>query len=321
MDVRWAEVKVGIFLVVALILLGAAIVTLGRQAQLFTPKTEVQVLLANVQGLKVGAPVWLAGVVVGAVSDIAFTGPRTAQQILVTLEIRSSAARRLGRDARISIKTRGLLGEKYVDIVPGIHPGLPRGPIQGEPAITMDQVVSEAYSSFQRLGRMADEMESGQGTMGKLMKDSALYDHLVRLTDSLQAASTAMTRGKGSLAKLLRDPRLYNEMMAFSREGKAAAARVNKLAAAWQRPKGSLGKLTRDTALYDKSVAAVDHFQRSMDELDALLAEVRKGKGTAAKLVGNAELYDSLVKTLKNLNALVSDMKKNPQRYVRFSLF
>jgi phospholipid/cholesterol/gamma-HCH transport system substrate-binding protein len=321
MDVRWAEVKVGLFLVVALALLGLAIFTVGRQTQLFAPKTKVQVLLSNVQGLKIGAPVWLSGVVVGAVSDISFTSPPTAGQVLITLEIGTASARRLGTDARITIKTRGLLGEKYVDITPGTVQGVPTHPIQGEPTISLDQVVAEAYSSFARLGQVADRMESGQGTMGKLMQDSALYDHLVQLTDALQTASIAMTKGKGTLAKLLSDPHLYNELMAFSRAGKAAASQVNKLAVSWRNPKGTLGKLTRDPALYDQSVAAVRHFQRSMGQLDALLTKVGKGKGTTAKLVGDPQLYDQMVKTLKDLDALVADMKKNPHRYVQFSLF
>lgn len=321
MDVRWAEVKIGIFFISALVLVGLVIFVIGQQTQLFAPKTKVQVLLPNVQGLKVGAPVWLSGVVVGAVSEIAFTAPETARQILITLKIRTSAAARLGPDARISIKTQGLLGERYVDIVPGTEQGLPKGPIKGESAITLDQVVQEAYSSFERLGQLADRMESGQGTMGRLMQDSTLYDHLVQLTDALQQTSVAMTKGKGTLAKLLSDPRLYNEMLALTREGKATASRLNKLAASWQKPGGSLGKLTRDPALYDESVATVRRFRHSMDELDALVAEVRKGKGTTAKLIGDAKLYDKMVKTLGDLDALMADMKKNPQRYVRFSLF
>ena len=68
-DIRWAEVRVGVFLIVALVMVALAVIAVGRKVQLFTPKSKVQVLLPNVQGLKVGAPVWLSGVMIGTVAD------------------------------------------------------------------------------------------------------------------------------------------------------------------------------------------------------------------------------------------------------------
>ena len=66
-DIRWAEVRVGLFLVVALALAAGAIFLLGERSRLFIPTETVEVLLPEVQGLQVGAPVWLSGVVIGSV--------------------------------------------------------------------------------------------------------------------------------------------------------------------------------------------------------------------------------------------------------------
>jgi phospholipid/cholesterol/gamma-HCH transport system substrate-binding protein len=320
-EVRWAEVRVGVFLVMALVFLALGILAVGRKTRLFVPQTKVEVILSNVQGLKIGAPVWLSGVVVGAVSDIAFASPLKSDRIDVILEIETTAARRLGQDARITIKTRGLLGEKYVDILPGTEGGIPEQPITGIQPLTLDQVVNEAYTSFERLDRMVERMESGQGTMGRLVQDSALYDSLVGLSDKLQKVLSGMTEGQGSLAKMIKDPRLYQEMSAFSREGQAAAGDLRQFVRSLQEAQGTLGKLIHDPRLYDESLEMVQKSRQSLQELDSLLGRVRDGQGTAGKLVNDADLYDSLDRTLKDLSALVEDMKKNPKRYVHFSLF
>ena len=320
-DVRWAEVRVGVFLVVALICLAVGILAVGREGRLFIPQTRVEVFFSNVQGLRVGAPVWLSGVVVGSVGDISFASPLISDRIVVTLNIETSAARRLGPDAHVTIKTRGLLGEKYIDILPGNRVGIPTEPIVGIEPKSLDEVINEAYDSFESLGRMVERMENGKGTMGRLLQDSALYDDLVGLTENLQKVLSSMTGGKGSLAKIINDPRLYQEMWAFSREGKAAAGDLRGFVRTLQEPHGTLGKLIHDPTLYNESVDTVKRVRQSLQELDSLLAKVREGRGTAGKLVNNADLYDSLDRTLKDLSGLIEDMKKNPNRYVHFSLF
>jgi hypothetical protein len=98
MDIRWAEVKVGVLLVASLVFLALGIFLIGQKTRLFAPTTEIAVLLPNVQGLKAGAPVWLSGVVIGTVSDIAFAEPLRSDQVTVTLAIDEAAARRLVPD-------------------------------------------------------------------------------------------------------------------------------------------------------------------------------------------------------------------------------
>jgi phospholipid/cholesterol/gamma-HCH transport system substrate-binding protein len=65
-NIAWSQLKVGIFIVFALIFLAGGILIMGKQTQLFVPKGKVSVIMTDVAGLKVGAPVWLAGVEVGA---------------------------------------------------------------------------------------------------------------------------------------------------------------------------------------------------------------------------------------------------------------
>lgn len=321
-DIRWAEVRVGVFLVVALVMFALAVVAVGRKVQLFTPKTQIQVLLTNVQGLKVGAPVWLSGVMIGTVADVAFAAPVGSDQVIVTLDIDSAAAVRLGTEARVTVKSRGLLGEKYVDIVPGGELGkLPKGPIHGVPTIGVDEVMTQAYSSFSRLQTLIDTMQSRQGTLGRFLQDPALYDNLVRLSGRLQQLVAAATGGKGSLARLINDPTLYHRLVSFSDKGSRAADQLDALARSLQNPNGTLGRLAHDPQLYDQTLAAVQGARKTLTDLDAILAKINHGQGSAGKLVESTALHDQLVKTLADLDALARDMKSHPGRYVKFSLF
>jgi phospholipid/cholesterol/gamma-HCH transport system substrate-binding protein len=322
MDIRWAEVKVGVLLVASLLCLALGIFLIGQKTSLFTPTTEVAVLLPNVQGLKAGAPVWLSGVVIGTVTDIAFAEPLRSDQVTVTLAIDEAAARRLGPDAVVTVKTRGLVGEKYVDIIAGSRFGLsPEMPLQGLPPMGLDEAVLKAYSAFERLDHLIGTFEKNEGSLGRLVSDPTLYDNLVQLTERLQKVLTAMTEGEGSLAKIINDPRLYREMVAFSAKGQEAVVGVQDFVTSLRDPNGTLFQLAHDPTLYKESVRTVERARKSMEELDALLVTIREGKGTAGKLVTEAELHDKLSKTLDDLDALVRDMKENPGRYVNFSLF
>lgn len=322
MDIRWSEVRIGIFLLAALVFLGLGIFMVGQKTQFFAAKTKVQVILPNVQGLKVGAPVLLSGVVVGTVDEVAFTSPTRSDQVTVTLDIEASAAPRLGPDAKITVKTRGLLGEKYVDITPGGQPGpLPPTPLKGVSPMGMDEVITEAYSAFERLGRLVELVENGKGSLGRLLQDPSLYDDMVEMTRRLESLAAAASEGEGSLARLVKDPTLYKELVAFSSEGRKAADRLQKLAAALENPDGTLGRLAHDPGLFRESLQTVRRASSAMTELESLLKEVRTGNGTAGRLIREGELHQRLSETLENLNALVKDIREHPERYVQVSIF
>ncbi len=78
----------------------------------------MRIVMDDVAGLKVGAPVWLAGVDVGVVTDILFADPKNSNEVSIDIEVDTDALKKIGPDSKITIKTRGLMGEKYVDITP-----------------------------------------------------------------------------------------------------------------------------------------------------------------------------------------------------------
>jgi phospholipid/cholesterol/gamma-HCH transport system substrate-binding protein len=117
MQTRNLEISVGVFVALGL----AALLMLGMKVSNLSRLTEgegyrVTARFANIGGLKVRAPVTMAGVLIGRVTDIHFD--ESTYEALVELTIQSKYDR-LPEDTSASIYTAGLLGEQYVSLEPG----------------------------------------------------------------------------------------------------------------------------------------------------------------------------------------------------------
>jgi phospholipid/cholesterol/gamma-HCH transport system substrate-binding protein len=133
------ELAVGIFIIAGIICLGYLSIKLGRMEVLGKKGYEIYALFSNTGGLKAGSSIMIAGVEVGRVKDIRLEG----YQARVVLNIPENV--KIQEDAIASIKTRGLIGEKYIEITPGgsettISPG---GRIrETQPAMDLEELIS-----------------------------------------------------------------------------------------------------------------------------------------------------------------------------------
>jgi len=107
------EVVVGIFVLVGLICLAFLSVRLGKMEVLGREGYDLYAKLPNTGGLRKGSVVEIAGVEVGRVGAI------TLDQYQAKLVLRLQAGIRIQEDAILSVKTKGLMGEKYVSLSPG----------------------------------------------------------------------------------------------------------------------------------------------------------------------------------------------------------
>lgn len=352
----WSQVKTGIFIVVALLLFAGGVLLMGDKTKMFVPKGEIRVVMTNVAGLKVGAPVWLAGVDVGIVKDIRFFAPRKSNDVEVLLEIENEALKKVGKDSRITIKTRGLMGEKYVDITPSLHYSeIPETQVIGSEVPRLDDVMQKAGTAFDRLNGIMDKIDRGEGSLGRFAKDPKLYDNLSRLTAELQIVTHSVNQGQGTLGKLTKnnepydrlisiltrtedtikdiqsadgtlgrlvhDRQLYDKMVALADKSTQAAEDVRELNRKLLSSDSTVGMLLSDRELYDKSVALLDRADTAVKSFDDVAGRLRGSEGTAGRLINDREVYDRLSRMVESVDALVKDIKENPKRYVKFSLF
>src|SRR5688500_19159767 len=112
------ELKVGVFVFVGILALGAMIIILGSKQDMFARQYPLWTEFKEVSGLAVGAPVRLAGVNVGIVDRIDF--PQEGKTDLrVLLMIRTDVRERIREDSRASISTQGVLGDKFISLTLG----------------------------------------------------------------------------------------------------------------------------------------------------------------------------------------------------------
>ncbi|MBK5101891.1 MAG: outer membrane lipid asymmetry maintenance protein MlaD [Desulfobacteraceae bacterium] len=133
------ELSVGLFMIVGIICLGYLSIRLGKMEVLGGKGYEVQAVFSNSGGLKAGSSVVIAGVEVGRVKRIVLDDYQALVVINLPLDVK------VQEDAIASIKTKGLIGEKYIGITPGgsektIEPG---GRIRDtQPAVDLEQMIS-----------------------------------------------------------------------------------------------------------------------------------------------------------------------------------
>ncbi len=355
-NIAWAQVKLGVFVVFALLFLAVGIILMGKQTKLFTPKGEISVIMTDVAGLKVGAPVWLAGVDVGLVNRIRFERPRESNEVEVVLEVNEEALKKIGTDSTITVKTRGLMGEKYVDITPSrSYAEVPARRLYGTPVVKLDDVMAKAGNAFDRLNAVVDKMSKGEGTLGKFATDPKLYNNLVGLTAELSVFADNVNHGEGTLGRLYRssepydrlvsilnraddtlrtiqssegtmnkliyDRALYDKLVALADKSVQAADDVRELNRKLTSKESTVGLLLTDRELYDQASSLLDRSEQAVQAVESIADRVNKGEGTVGKVVTERELYDKMDRMMDSINDLVKDFKANPRRYVKFSLF
>ena len=321
-NLRWSQVKTGLFILFAILLFCGGVLMMGDKTKMFIPKGTLSLLMSDVAGLKVGAPVWLAGVDVGLVTEIGFENPRANNQVEVVLQISTSALKKIGGDSRITIKTRGLMGEKYVDITPSqSYSDQPPTRLYGENVPRLDDVMQKAGTTFTKLNSIIEKVEKGEGTLGKLTTDKKLYDNLATLSLELKVLADAVNSGEGTLGRLVRDRELYEKMVKLADKSSLVADDMRELKKAFTAKDTTIGRLLTDDELYARGVALMARAESAVKSFEDVALKMHTTDGTAGKLLNDQEAYDKMVKMLESVDALLQDIKENPKRYVKLSIF
>jgi phospholipid/cholesterol/gamma-HCH transport system substrate-binding protein len=108
------DLKVGAFVVGGALLGLVIVLLLGRERHVFEPRVAIHTRFTDVQGLRVGAPVWLSGVSVGTVSGISFSAG--GKVVRVDLELTRKFLNWARADSVARIDSQGLLGDKLVSL-------------------------------------------------------------------------------------------------------------------------------------------------------------------------------------------------------------
>jgi phospholipid/cholesterol/gamma-HCH transport system substrate-binding protein len=126
---------------------------------------------------------------------------------------------------------------------------------------------------------------------------------------------------EGTINKLIYDRQLYDKLTALADKSVQAADDVRELNKKLTSRDTTIGKLLGDREFYDKGMALLERADNSVKAFAEIAERVNRGEGSAGKLITEQELYNRLNTMVENMNALVNDIKENPKRYLKFSLF
>ena len=198
-----ADVKVGAFILISLVLLAFAAITVGKLGEVFAAKQYYTVLFTNANLFTTGTRVGYAGLPVGHVAAVALRSDADrAQQhpmhpVALTLAVKSGVV--LHEDSRVEMKTEGLIGDRFIDIFPGTgSPLTPGSTIIGSVGgvdgllASLSGVpggVEGLLASLQTLLTDADRPDSVPGTLANVNR--AIGELVPRLT-ILTTASTVL---------------------------------------------------------------------------------------------------------------------------------
>ncbi len=174
------EMKVGIFVFVGLIILVVFVLSIGG-FKTWASGYRVNFVFSFVNGVKRGAPVRFAGVDSGVAKEIKFFQDSSGLKSKVRITCWVNNDVRIPLDSKIWVNTLGLLGEKYIEIMPGedFSRLLKAGEdLAGEDPLPMNEIMKDAKNITDNLNTGLQKIMNKEGTVGKLLFDDKLYNDL-----------------------------------------------------------------------------------------------------------------------------------------------
>ncbi|MBL8007134.1 MAG: MCE family protein [Ignavibacteria bacterium] len=183
-------IKLGIFIVLGLALFLFAIFYVGGKDNLFTKTFDIHAVFQNVSGLTQGNSVQFAGINVGTIKSIEIM---SSDKVKVNMSIVNKVKEFIKKDSEASINSDGLVGNKVLSISSGTpsSPSIENGdslhalkPLSiGDIMDNLNQTTKDAENLTRNLSQIIEKVNNGDGTIGKLINNSDIFNNL----DSLMA--------------------------------------------------------------------------------------------------------------------------------------
>ena len=351
-QVHWSQLRVGITVLVALITLAVLIFLMTGTTGLFTKKIIVHAFVDNAGGLRMGAPVRLEGVDIGNVAGIRVSTnpPNKSTPVEITMKITTKYKESMSSGCELALTTAGVLGEVFVDLNCTQAKGRPlengdtlatRSTPQLQDVVRASQGTLENVNVLvKQLSGILNYIQSGQGSIGKIIYDSSLYDRASATLSDLQHVANQINSPQSTIGKLINNDELYQKL-------DGAVDKVNKIIDEVNSGQGTVGKFLKDPALYDnankmvsganqlvgdinagkgtlgklaRDQALADKLDNTITRLDNIVDRLDKGEGSAGKFLKDPALYDNSNDLLVETRNLIKAVRQNPKKYLTIYL-
>jgi phospholipid/cholesterol/gamma-HCH transport system substrate-binding protein len=310
--------RVGLVVLIALVFVMFGVLMVGKRAHLFTSKLPYQTQFDSAAGLVSGNPVRLNGVTVGNVLQVNLSPDPADQTVRVVYEVDRKIAPRLRTDTTAAIKTIGLLGDKYVELVGGtagkpvVEPG---GDIKAAPGAGLEKLLEGSGDLLTDLGAIARSLknilgntEQGKGFIGELFapggeQGGRLANNLNGTLTSLNSVLSKIDRGEGLAGKLLADKRYGDQVGRSLQEAVASLRNVfAKFEDGMNKGTGAIPALLSDPEGKKKVYELVDRLSATAGNLAAVTENLKTGKGALPTLLHDEQFSREFTGNLRDLS-------------------
>lgn len=310
---RGTEIRVGLFVAVGLVLFVVTLLVIGAERNRFEERVYYKVALQSAGGITRGTSVRMAGLSIGQVERTQFPTNLSQKKVVVVLWVRSDSTSRIRRDSRVKIGTKGMLGDKQLEITPGSASELPLPQWAFiQPADRMGGSVMEVAEST---------MQDVQTTVAKVqaavepLTDPAFAQDLRATASEVRAMAQAVREGEGTIHKLLYDRETAEKLdvtldalAQMARDVRRTTASMDRIAQEIERGDGTAHALIYGTEGRD----ALAGLAAASNEIAALAREVRTGDGLMHSLIYTQEqrnLLVNLTEASSGVRQIVADLR------------
>jgi len=252
-------------------------------------------LFHNVQDLKVGDRVKMAGVEVGRIEGIDLQD----EEARVTMKMKKGVQVKL--DSVAMIKFTGLMGQDFVSL----SFGTPEASVAQDGTVLKSAEQPDLSVLLAKIDNVATGVENLTKSFSGIKIDELLgpfvdfmKDNRAPLTASISnidAVTTQISEGKGTVGKLIYDPTLYDSALTAVTNLQSTLADAKSIVNQINAGQGTAGKLVKDDKLYNETTS-------SMTNLKEILQKINQGQGTIGKLVNDQEFYKNAKLTLQKVD-------------------
>jgi phospholipid/cholesterol/gamma-HCH transport system substrate-binding protein len=282
-----ANAKLGIFIFLGSAMMVILIFLLGNKDQLFASTFTLKAYFLNIEGLRNGASVRFGGIDVGAVKDIRIINDSTAK-VEVIMRVKEDIKQFIKKDSQASIQTEGLVGNKVLVISMGsnnseeISDG---GTIRVKEPLSLSAIIDETTGIMsytkdmtKNMAEIVQKINSGEGTIGKIINDNELYNSAASLTKTADKSMASLSNDmKGIINQFDKLGRGTNEVIA---NVNLIVTKIDTVLQGVAEGKGILGSMVSDKGKESQSVNKI---------LNNLIVVSEDAKTSASKLSENME--------------------------------
>lgn len=294
---RGMEIRVGVSVLAALLILFVSIGALSKAATVRTMRIW-HVRFPQTGGLGSGDEVQVNGIRKGAVRSMTLSGDGVVVDLGLAREVQ------LTRDSRVAIRNVGLMGEKViaVDLRTTGEIYSTRDTVQGEFEQGMPEVLASLGVAVSGIKSLAVQLDTLSGALGR----GGIAATVANFHKTSEDLKLAVEENRASLRSAMTD---------FAATAKTTRSLTT---AREQQIKASIDHFASAAENIDRLSVRLDSLRTS---LQSVATKLDRGQGSLGKLVNDDKLYTDLAGSVKSLKSLIEDVRANPQKYFKLSVF